>query len=356
MSLYNSMQSAHAGLVGDFRSDTVTRPCSGMRAAMAEATVGDDVFGDDPSVAKLEAVAAGLAGKQAALFLPSGTQSNLVAALSHCGRGEEIIIGREYHLFADEAKGASVLGGVAFEPLETDARGALDPDAIEAAVQPDDPHQAISRLLSLENTVSGSAIPLAHLQDCARAARKHGLSLHLDGARLFNAAASLGCSVGDLASVADSVSLCLSKGLGAPLGSVLVGDAALIARARRIRKMLGGGMRQVGVVAAAGLYALAHNVERLIEDQRKAERLGQTLAQLPQTGSGAWQVKQATNMVFVTPPKGQASALLAALKQDGLLAGGAPSLRLVMHKDVDEAAVSALGEAILGFAQGQKAG
>lgn len=355
MSHYDSMQAAQARIVGDFRSDTVTRPCAGMLAAMAEAPLGDDVFGDDPTVAKLEAEVARLLGKQAALFLPTGTQSNLVAALSHCGRGEEIIVGRSYHLFADEAKGASVLGGIGFEPLETDARGALDHEAIAGAVQPDDPHQAISRLLALENTVSGSAIPLSHLQDCAAVARQHGLSVHLDGARLFNAAASLGCAVDDLAAVADSVSLCLSKGLGTPLGSVLAGDSALIARARRNRKMLGGGMRQVGLVAAAGLYALAHNVERLIDDQRKAERLAQGLARLPQSGKGAWLCHQATNMVFVTPPKGQAEALLRHLASAGLLAGGAPRLRLVMHKDIDEAAVTALGQAILDFANLQEA-
>lgn len=352
MNLYSAM-TASRGQTGaelDFRSDTVTRPCSGMRAAMAGAAVGDDVFGDDPTALKLEAEMARLLGKQAAVFLPSGSQANLCAALSHCGRGEEIIVGRGYHLYADEAKGASVLGGIGFEALPIDEGGALDPEAIEAAVQPDDPHQAISRLLALENTVSGRAIPLPRLQDCARAASRHGLSVHLDGARLFNAAAALGCSVGDLAAVADSVTVCLSKGLGAPMGSVLAGDARTMARARRNRKLLGGGMRQIGIVAAAGLYALAHNVDRLPDDHRKAERLAHMLAVLPQ-GTCGWKVSQATNMVFVTPPSGQHARLAAHLAERGILAGGSPSLRLVMHKDIDEAAVSTLGQALLDFAQ-----
>jgi len=336
MSHYSMDDRANTGPVRcDLRSDTVTRPDAGMRAAMAAAEVGDDVYGEDPQVNRLEARLAERLGKEAGLFVPSGTQSNLIAMLSHCGRGEEVITGRPYHVYSYEAAGASVLGGVALDPLQVQADGSLAPEDIRGAVKADDSHHAISRLVSFENTHNGMAIPVATVSAGAAQARKHGLSVHLDGARFFNAITALGCAPEALAGLADTVSVCLSKGLGTPVGSVLVGPADVIARGRRWRKMLGGGMRQSGILAAAGLYALDHNVERLAEDHARAERLAQVLR-----AYGA--VRQDTNMVFFTPPEGSHDALRGALRQRGIrIGGGDGTLRLVLHKDADDAALSA---------------
>lgn len=277
--------SQYAGLAGaggnaplcDLRSDTVTRPDTGMMQAMAAAALGDDVYGEDPSVNRLEAVLAERLGKAAGLFVPTGTMSNFTAMLAHCQRGEEVICGRGYHIYAYEAAGASVLGGIALCPVPVRADGALDPAEIRAAVKVEDTHLPVSRLLSLENTHNGLAVPIAEMAAAAEAGRGAGLSVHLDGARFFNAVTALGCPETDLAGLADTVSVCLSKGLGTPAGSVLVGPADLIARARRWRKMLGGGMRQAGVLAAAGLYALEHNTARLAEDHARAEELAGVL-------------------------------------------------------------------------------
>jgi threonine aldolase len=322
-------------VICDLRSDTLTAPDAGMRAVMAAAEVGDDVYGEDATVNRLEAALAERLGKEAGLFLTSGTQSNLVGMLAHCARGEEILTGRAYHIYRYEAVGASVLGGIAFDPLDVAADGALEPDAIRAAIKADDSHHAITRLLGLENTHNGRPVPLARCQAAADVARAAGLSVHLDGARFFNAVEALGCAETDLAGIFDTVSVCLSKGLGAPVGSVLVGPRDLIDRARRWRKMLGGGTRQAGVLAAAGLHALDHNIGRLAQDRARAERLGQTLS-----AYGA--VDQATNMVFFTPKGGVTPALQQHMAGHGVtLSGATGTTRLVLHKDVTEAGLTA---------------
>src|SRR5690606_4973835 len=263
----------------DFRSDTVTRPSAGMRAAMAEAEVGDDVFGDDPSVNLLEQRMAGMVGKEAALFVPSGTQSNLLALMSHCGRGDEFIAGQKAHLYVNEAGGAAVLGSIQPQPIAHRADGTMALDDIEAAIKPDDSHFARTRAIALENTFGGRALPMDYMLAVADIAQRHGLGLHLDGARAFNACAALGLDIASFTAPFDTVSICLSKGLGAPVGSVLIGRRDLIDTARRHRKMLGGGLRQSGVLAAAGLYALEHNIGRLADDHRRARALAEGLAQ-----------------------------------------------------------------------------
>ncbi|MDA8585807.1 low-specificity L-threonine aldolase [Rhodobacteraceae bacterium] len=323
----------------DLRSDTVTQPDAGMRSAMADAEVGDDVYGDDPSVNRLEAMMSERLGKDTALFVPSGTMSNLTALLAHCGRGEEVIVGRDYHIAAYEAGGASVLGGIAISTLPVDGDGGLNPDVILAEVKPDDSHHPISRLVALENTHNGMAIALPRIKETAIAARNAELSVHLDGARFFNATTELGCSATELADMVDSVSICLSKGLGTPAGSVLAGPSDIIARARRYRKMLGGGMRQAGVLAAAGLYALKHNVERLAEDHQRANHLANTLKEL-----GAGDVSQATNMIFLTPRDNLNDQLRAHFDSNGVVLGGgsAGTIRIVLHKNVDDAMLKLL--------------
>lgn len=338
MNHYASVQNApSARVICDLRSDTVTAPDAAMRAVMADAEVGDDVYGEDATVNRLEAALAERLGKEAGLFLTSGTQSNLVGMLAHCARGEEILTGRPYHIYRYEAAGASVLGGIAFDPLEVAADGGLEPEAIQDAIKDDDSHHAITRLLGLENTHNGKPVSLARCQAAADVARGAGLSVHLDGARFFNAVEGLGCAETDLSGIFDTVSICLSKGLGAPVGSVLVGPRDLIDRARRWRKMLGGGTRQAGVLAAAGLHALENNVSRLSEDRARAERLGQTL-------SAYGDVEQATNMVFFAPEGGITPALQAHMAEHGVkLSGATGTTRLVMHKDVtDEGLVAAI--------------
>lgn len=319
----------------DLRSDTVTRPSPGMLAAMAAAELGDDVFGDDPTVIALEEKSADLFGKEAALFLATGTQSNLCALLAHCGRGEEILVGRDYHVYCAEAHGASVLGGMALEPLDVAADNGLDPDAIRAAVKPDDPHCPVTRLLSLENTVTGKAVPLDRQEAAAAAGREMGLAVHLDGARAFNAAAALGIDVKTLARCADSVSACLSKGLGTPAGTVLCGPKPLIASARRYRKMLGGGMRQVGILAAAGIYALDHHAPRIAEDHVRAARLRQALSEID--GLSVDLSPNQTNMALVTIDHASPGAVQDSLREQGIVAGVSGNfMRLVVHRDMDD--------------------
>ncbi len=332
----------------DLRSDTVTKPDAGMRRAMSEARVGDDVYGEDPTARELEERTAALLGKPAGVFFPTGTQSNLAAILAHCGRGDEIIVGDRYHSFHDEAGGASVLGGVALCPIGTGPDGSLDPGAIEAAVKPDDSHYACSRLLCLENTVSGAAVPLAKMQAAADVGRAHGLAVHLDGARLFNAVTALDVPAAALAEVADTVSICLSKGLGTPAGTVLVGDEKTMKAARRNRKILGGAMRQVGVLAAAGLYALDHHIAGLAEDHRRAKALAEALSELP--ALARLSARQATNMVFVTPAPADHGALRRFLTDRGILIGGqVPEMRIVLHRDIRDGDVEAVIEAVRAF-------
>lgn len=345
MNQYAKASAPIGAVICDLRSDTVTGPDAAMRAAMAAAEVGDDVMGDDPTVARLETTLAERLGKDAGLFLPSGTQSNLAAMLSHCGRGEEVITGRGYHVFKYEAGGASALGGIVMDPLAVATDGGLEPAAIAAAVKEDDSHHPVSRLLSLENTHNGKAVSLERIAEAVAAGRAARLALHLDGARLFNAATALGCDAGEVTAPFDTVSVCLSKGLGAPVGSVLLGPAEFIARARRWRKMLGGGLRQVGVLAAAGLHALEHNVAGLAADHERAEALAGTLRSF---GAGA--VEQNSNMVFFTPDSPVNAQLGAHLAARGVLiaAGEAGPIRMVLHRDVTDEALLAVQS---GFAE-----
>jgi threonine aldolase len=318
----------------DLRSDTVTRPSPGMREAMARAEVGDDVFGDDPTVNRLQDVCAERFGKEAGLFFPSGTQSNLAAVMAHCGRGDEVILGQEAHTYRYEAGGMAVLGSIQPQPLQNRPDGTLDLAEVEAAIKPDDSHFAITRLLALENTIGGKVLPREYVADAVALARRRGLTTHLDGARVFNAAVKLGVPVKELCAGIDTVSVCLSKGLGAPAGTVLVGSRELIAKARRVRKMLGGGMRQAGILAAAGLYALEHNVQRLAEDHANAERLARGLA-----AAGLRVEPVQTNMVFVEVSRERVEGLSRHLEAKEIGAVVGARTRLVTHLDVDANAV-----------------
>ncbi len=331
--------------VVDLRSDTVTRPGAAMRRAMAEAEVGDDVFGDDPTVNRLQARAAEILGFEAALLFPTGTQSNLAALMTHCGRGDEVILGQEAHTYRYEAGGGAVLGSIQPQPLANRADGTLDLAEVEAAIKPDDSHYARSRLLGLENTIGGRAIPRAWFDEALALAKRRGLATHLDGARLFNAAAKLGLAAREVCRGFDSVSACLSKGLGAPAGTVLLGSAEFIGRAKRARKMLGGTMRQSGVLAAAGLYALEHNVARIHEDHANAERLAAALGRIP-----ALQVEPAqTNMVFVRVPPERAPGLPAHLAREGIVVLPGVRMRLVTHLDVDRHGIERAAVAFQGY-------
>lgn len=327
----------------DLRSDTVTRPSAGMRRAMADAEVGDDVFGDDPTVNRLQAVLAERLGFEAGLFMPSGTQSNLAALMTHCQRGDEYIVGQNAHTYRYEGGGAAVLGSIQPQPIDNEADGTLPLDKIAAAIKPDDPHFARTRLLALENTIGGKPVPLAYCAQATALAHGRGLATHLDGARLFNAAVALGVEPRAVAAGFDSVSVCLSKGLGAPVGSVLLGSRDFIARARRPRKMRGGGLRQAGVLAATGLYALKHNVARLADDHAHAQRLADGLRALGLNVDGPH-----TNMVFVQWKPEQAASLQAFMAERGVLVLSGARLRLVTHLDVDtagvERALAAFGE------------
>jgi len=325
----------------DLRSDTVTRPTAAMRRAMAEAEVGDDVYGEDPTVNALQAEAATLCGHEAALFMPSGTQSNLVALLSHCGRGDEYLAGESAHSYRYEGGGAAVLGGIQPQPLPFEADGTLDLDRVAALVKPDDPHFARTRLLCLENTQGGKAFGPDYLARARARCDELGLALHLDGARLFNAAVALGCPVAELAAPCDSVSICLSKGLGAPAGSLLLGSRDYIDAARRWRKVTGGGLRQAGMLAAAGHYALTHHVERLADDHRRA---GEVAAALRERFPG--EVEQHSNMVFVRLPPPRLDALCAHMAAHGVRVTGS---RWVFHLDVDDAAAARICDALRAF-------
>ncbi len=318
----------------DLRSDTVTLPCKGMRKAMHEAALGDDVYGEDPTVRKLEETLAAMTGKEAGLFLPTGTQSNLCALMAHCERGDEYVAGQMAHLYRYEGGGAAVLGGIQPQPIENSADGSLELSLVADVIKPLDFHFARTRLLCLENTMQGRVLPLCYLQALKPFAQTHGLQLHLDGARIFNAAIACGTSLPELTHMFDSVSICLSKGLGAPAGSVLVGHSSVIATARRWRKVLGGGMRQSGVLAAAGLYALRHNVDRLAEDHARARRLGDGLRAL-----GLTVEPLQTNMVYANCSEFDLSRLSERLLARGVMINPASRLRLVTHLGIDDEAV-----------------
>ncbi len=314
----------------DFRSDTVTRPTPAMRAAMAAAPVGDDVFGDDPSVNALQEEVAALLGFEAALFVPSGTQSNLIGVMTHCARGDEVILGQQAHTFRYEGGGGAALGSVQPQPLDNAADGTIPVAAIEAAIKPEDSHFARTRLIALEDTLGGKVLPEGYVATVRALADRRRLAMHLDGARLWNAAVKRNVAPRTIAQGFDSVSVCLSKGLGAPVGSVLCGSRAFIKTAHRWRKMLGGGMRQAGVLAAAGSYALAHHIDRLAEDHAHAAMLASGLAK-----HGALSVEAPqTNMFFVDVDPAVAAEFAAHLASSGILITGVTHQRWVTHLDV----------------------
>ena len=321
----------------DFRSDTVTVPSAGMRAAMAAAEVGDDVYGDDPTVNRLQARMAELLGKEAALFVPSGTMSNLLALMSHCGRGDAFIAGQNAHCYAFEGGNAAVLGSIQPQPIAHESDGTMRLDKVEALIHDDsDLHYAPTRLLALENTFGGKVLPLEYMRAAGELARKHGLGFHLDGARAFNACVKLGVDIAEFTAPFDTVSICLSKGLGAPVGSVLVGPKALIDKANRNRKMLGGGMRQAGILAAAGLYALDHNVKRLAEDHALAKKLADGLAQF----ADLTVTMPDTNIIFVGMDERVEGRFTEYLNARGVRINGSyGQQRWVTHLDVDDGAV-----------------
>ena len=330
----------------DLRSDTVTLPTNQMRAAMAAAEVGDDVYGEDPSINRLEEMSASLMDKEAGLFIPSGTMGNLAAILAHCGRGDEIILGNLSHTFLFEAGGTAALGGVHSSLLANLPDGTLDLGDIEGAVRDDDPHHPVSRLVVLENThnrCGGVALTVEYIKSVADLAQQHGLKLHLDGARIFNAAAALGVDASEIASPTDSVTFCLSKGLGAPVGSVLCGTSTFISITRRMRKQLGGGMRQAGILAAAGIVALETMISRLPEDHRRASLLADGLAQIP--GLVLDPGTPFTNMVFLSlgdQVESSADVVADRLKAQGILVGVTAQrrFRLVTHYMIEDEGVN----------------
>ncbi|MDR6887756.1 MULTISPECIES: low-specificity L-threonine aldolase [Variovorax] len=341
----------------DLRSDTVTQPTPGMREAMMAAPLGDDVFGTDPTVNALQEKIAALLGFEAALFVPTGTQSNLCAILSHCGRGDEYIVGQQAHCYRWEGGGAAVFGSVQPQPLDHAPDGTLPLAQIESAIKPDDAHFARTKLLALENTLGGKLLPFEYVQAATELAKTKGLQRHLDGARLFNAATAqaalnkrsdVRAEARRIAQCFDSVSVCFSKGLGAPVGSALVGSREFIARAHRIRKMAGGGMRQAGLLAAAASHALDHHVDRLAQDHALAQRLAQGLEGI----DGLKVEAPHTNIVFADltgAAQARSAELIASLNNQGILATGLYRLRFVTHLDVNEAGVDRAVAAIRGF-------
>lgn len=316
----------------DLRSDTVSRPTPSMKRAMAEAKLGDDVFGEDPTVNELEELAADRLGKEASIYVSSGTMSNLLGLLSHCGRGDEYIVGQTAHTYKYEGGGAAVLGSIQPQPLVFEPDGTLDLDLVEETIKPDDFHFARTRLVCLENTQSGKVLPMDYLGRARALTQRHGLALHLDGARAFNAAVKLGVPVRDIAEHFDSISVCLSKGLGAPVGSVLCGPKDFIADARRWRKMLGGGMRQAGVIAAGGIVAFNENVERLADDHGNAKTLALGLAEIDGIDVDPDAVE--TNFVFITVAPDSVAEFVRYLDENGVKIRGGKPIRLVTHIDV----------------------
>lgn len=333
----------------DLRSDTVTRPTAAMRDAMLRADVGDDVYGEDPTVNALQQRLADDLGFEAGLFAPSGTQANLLALLSHCQRGDEYIVGMDAHTYKYEGGGAAVFGSIQPQPIVQAPDGTLPLDVVEQAIKPRDPHFARTRLLCLENTWHGRVLPHDYLRDARALCERHGLALHLDGARLFNAAVADGVPAREIARHFDTVSVCLSKGLGAPVGSVLLGPRALIDEARRWRKVAGGGMRQAGMLAAACLHALDHHVARLADDHRRAALLAEGLQGL----RGLSVVAQHTNMVFIDVPRERLSALKEKTETASirLSIGYTPRVRMVTHLDVDDDAIQRTIDALRRFAE-----
>ena len=329
----------------DLRSDTVTQPGAEMRAAMEHAPVGDDVYGDDPTVNRLQDVTAEMFGYEAALFAPSGTQSNLIALLVHCARGDEYLVGQEAHTYKYEGGGAAVLGSIQPQPIANQADGSIALADIAVYIKPDDMHFARTRLLALENTIGGRVLGSAYMAAATSLARERGLATHLDGARICNAAVKQGISLREATAGFDTVSVCLSKGIGAPVGSVLCGPKALIEQGKRWRKMLGGGMRQAGIVAAAGLYALEHNIARLADDHANAARLSAGLAQIAQLKVATPQ----TNIFYIEVPPAAVDALRAALLRERIRATVGQHTRLVTHINVSAADVERILDVFTDF-------
>jgi threonine aldolase len=316
----------------DLRSDTVTRPTEEMRKIMARAQVGDDVYGDDPTVNHLEKQAAEMTGFESAVFATSGTQANLIGIMSHCQRGDEYIVGQQAHTYKYEGGGAAVLGSIQPQPVEFEKDSTLDLEKVEEKIKADDFHFARTRLLCLENTQGGRPLPLDYLQKASEFAKRKSLKLHLDGARLFNAVVRQGVEITEITGCFDSLSICLSKGLGAPVGSLLCGSAEFIFEARKWRKMVGGGMRQAGIVAAAGLYALENNVARLAEDHNNAQILAEGLSEIE--GLGVQQNKALTNMAFVSLEEDKAKQLALYLQKKSILITPGKTIRMVTHLDI----------------------
>jgi len=329
----------------DLRSDTVTRPGPEMRKIMAGAEVGDDVYGDDPTVNRLEEMAADLLGFEEALFTTSGTQANLVGIMAHCNRGDEYIVGQQAHTYRYEAGGAAVLGSIQPQPIEFEEDSTLDLKKVAEKIKPDDFHFARSRLLCLENTRNGKVLPPGYLKDATDFTRRNSLKLHLDGARLFNAAVALEVEAKSICSHFDSVSVCLSKGLGAPVGSLLCGEKHFISRARRWRKMVGGGMRQAGILAAAGIYALKNNIDRLRDDHENADKLADGLNRLAEPEVHSAQ----TNMVFFSLSESRAEELARFLKKHNILITPGVTTRLVTHLDIKREDISFVLEKMAEF-------
>ena len=319
----------------DLRSDTVTQPSQAMRAAMAAAEVGDDVYGDDPTVNRLQDYAADLFGYEAGMFAPSGTQTNLIALMTHCGRGDEYLVGQEAHTYKYEGGGAAVLGSIQPQPIANQADGSILLSDIEAYIKPDDMHFARTRLLALENTIGGRVLGQDYIAAATSLAHAKGLATHLDGARVCNAAVKQGVSLREVVKGFDTVSVCLSKGLGAPVGSVLLGPKSFIEQGKRWRKMLGGGMRQAGVIAAAAHYALEHNVQRLADDHENALNLSRGLGEI----EGLTVITPQTNIFYVDLPAAACEPLRRALAEQGIRASIGPHTRLVTHLDVSAADV-----------------
>jgi threonine aldolase len=326
----------------DLRSDTVTRPTKGMIDAMNAAPVGDDVWGDDPSVIALQEAVAERSGKEAALFFPSGTQSNLAALMAHCQRGDEYIVGQDAHTYKYEGGGAAVLGSIQPQPVENAPDGTLPLDKVRAAIKVDDYHFARSKLLALENTMGGKVLPSTYVEEAAQLARDNNLIFHLDGARAWNAAVATNSSLPEICAPFASISLCFSKGMGAPVGSVLVGEPDFIKEARRWRKVLGGGMRQSGYLAAACRYALDHHIDRLAEDHANAARMANALEAVEEVKV----VSIATNMLFVRIPAEHCAGLQAHLDQNGILAAIGPVTRFVTHLDISADDVGVIANAV----------
>ena len=336
----------------DLRSDTVTKPTPAMRKAMAGAKVGDDVYGDDPTVIRLEETVAEMLGFEAALFTCSGTQANLISLMTHCARGDEYIVGQQAHTYKYEGGGAAVLGSIQPQPLDFDKDGTLDLAKVAKAIKPDDFHFARTRLLCLENTQAGKVLPVEYLQSAAEFARQKRLALHLDGARIFNASVKLGVHVSELTKHFDTVSVCLSKGLGAPVGSVVGGSKDFVKEARRWRKVVGGGMRQAGILAAAGLYALKHHVERMKEDHHNAELLAKGLLEFEELRIERENVQ--TNMIFANINADLCYDLAVFLQTKDILISPSQHLRLVTHLDITTRDLKKVISSMSSFFQQQK--